>query len=304
MRRIQKTDQAAKTVESWWALLFGEGGLGHSLMRWGWPVIGGTVGAVVASATSWISAFGVAGWAGAAITGALLFLLVGIGIETYRLQRLRRHMLADSGKADGDIRQIAPQDIPVSVDYDAIKAKLEELLNARLALNNDHPTQVHTRQVEQAYRDAVVATGALTFLPGWLDEVITNIAAIDNQWKELELFIQNNGKQASDPLELHRRETKLWIPYEAVSCISASTRLDYFEQELRPNEVPYPFRGNIESDALYEQYRSLAVRFTQRRMLMARVRDTLQRALDGALAAQTAPAYQGNQWMSLIRNTN
>lgn len=302
MGKIQKTDRAAKTVESWWALLVGEGGLGHSIMRWGWPVIGGTVGAIVASATSWISAFGVAGWVGAAIAGALLFLLIGIGIETYRLQRIKRMMLADGVKADDGILQVAHQSI--EVDYDAIEVKLEELLAARIGLKNDHPTQIYAQQVEQSYKDAVIATGALAFLPSWLDEVLTNIADIDRQWKELECFIRSDGEKACDPMELHRREIKLWVPYQAVSGISASTRLDYFEQELKPDEVPYPFRGNIESDALYERYRSLAVTFTKRRKLMERVRDALQRALDGALAAQTAPAYQGNQWMTLIRKPN
>lgn len=87
MGKLDKTDKTGKTVEAWWALLFAEGSLGQSIIRWGWPVIGGALGAWVASATDWIGSYGVAGWAATIAIGVLTAIWCVAGFEHIRTKR-------------------------------------------------------------------------------------------------------------------------------------------------------------------------------------------------------------------------
>ena len=90
MGKLQRTDSAAKTTEAWWALLVPEGSVGRTLFQLVWPMIGATVGAVVAATTSWITEFGVAGWIGSITLFALAISWIVAGVESARLRRWQR----------------------------------------------------------------------------------------------------------------------------------------------------------------------------------------------------------------------
>lgn len=94
--KIKKTDTAVKTVESWWALIFADGSAVQSAIKWVWPVIGGSIAAVIGYVTSWINAFGPAGWAIAGVMGILLTLAIMYGVEQVRIARIQRTSLANA----------------------------------------------------------------------------------------------------------------------------------------------------------------------------------------------------------------
>lgn len=172
MGKVERTDKAAKTVESWWSLIFADGGLGHSLFKWGWPMMGGAVGAWVASATSWISAYGVAGWATAIALGILAAVWIAAGFErarTYRHLRTRDHQDSLSAEeVEKIVREhfaslasptvpeepITESQVPVAPQFDDRLALLldfvalpekQKLLHA-LCTRIDEMVQLHSRQ--------------------------------------------------------------------------------------------------------------------------------------------------------------
>lgn len=143
MGKLDKTDRTGKTVEAWWSLLVAEGSLGQSIVRWVWPVIGGGVGLWVASATDWISSYGVAGWAATITVGALSFIWGAVGIDHFRSRR--------TGSAQG-LPPPALDYQPANLTEDRVNALIElrvaKLLAETLPARFETHAQAHGRDVK------------------------------------------------------------------------------------------------------------------------------------------------------------
>ena len=151
MGRLKKADSAGKTVEAWWALLFAEGSLGQSVIRWGWPVIGAGVGTWVASATDWISSYGVAGWAATAMLGALGFVWTAVGIDHFRSRR------ADVAQG---LPPSAPGYVPVNLTEDRLNALIDAQLTEFLAttLRGEFVTHAQSHAYDEKLLDLAEKT--------------------------------------------------------------------------------------------------------------------------------------------------
>lgn len=141
MGKLQKTDKTGKTVEAWWALLFAEGSLGQSVLRWsGFATIGASVGAWVASATDWISNYGVAGWAATITIGMLAAIWAVAGFEHIRTKRwLRENAAEPNQQADADT------DLESLID-----ARLDEFLATKMPAKFASHEQMHAQDEKLA----------------------------------------------------------------------------------------------------------------------------------------------------------
>ena len=170
MGKLEKTDKAGKTVEAWWALLFAEGSLGQSILRWGLPVIGGAIGVWVASATDWISSYGVAGWAATIMLGALGAIWGLAGFEHVRTKRWLRDHAAD---------------VPVNAGTDSdlialIDSRLEKFLATTLRaefVTNDEKLASLDEEVK-------VALGNIDSLKNEIGEVPNKLGNLEQQFSD------------------------------------------------------------------------------------------------------------------------
>lgn len=192
MGKLEKTDKTGKTVEAWWALLFAEGSLGQYAIRWGWPVIGGAIGAWVASATDWISSYGVAGWAATIMLGALGTVWIAVGIDHFRSKRSRE---VESSVAPELDYQPETLDRLTSLTEGEVKAlveaRLEEFLATKLRGEFITNAQHHAYDEKVAYladkvKDArIVANSAIELIDKRSNDATIDINSLEAQISDL-----------------------------------------------------------------------------------------------------------------------
>ncbi len=135
MDRIKKTDSAAKTVESWWALLFAEGSLG----RWIGPMIGAGAFGYAAKISEWLNEFGPIGWVTAAGVGFALAATGFAQIEAFRLKRLHRTSPNDV-EDDSREEKLSQEELTPLID-----ARLNEFLTTKLRSEFSSHSQMHAQ---------------------------------------------------------------------------------------------------------------------------------------------------------------
>ena len=185
MEKIKRTDAAAKTTEAWWSLLIPEGSLGRTAFQVVWPVMGGAIGAWVASATGWIGSYGVAGWAATITIGALAAIWGLAGFEHVRYRRSQRMSEANQGPLAPTIDEAA---LTALVD-----ARVAELMGTKLdARYATHP-QMHDHDekfiklTEQVAAARIVANGA--------------VEALDTLNRQLTTQVINHGRETERHFE-------------------------------------------------------------------------------------------------------
>lgn len=223
-KEIKTADKIGKTTESWWALLFSEGSLGQSLFKWGWPVIGGALGGLVGRFTSWINEFGLAGWSVAAIFGALSFIAIGYGIETYRIQRLRRlkggdpESIIDSDVIEEIVKaQLLEPPKPETLSDD----KIGELINLAVSELRKHLEE----------RINTVAQGSKDYTAGLKDGIFAELKPLSKKVNELVAYAEQSREAARHRFDavdqgfgaifhnqaLEKLSSLIWVEYKILT---------------------------------------------------------------------------------------
>lgn len=217
MGKLEKTDRTGKTVEAWWALLFAEGSLGQSLLRWGWPMIGGAVGAWVASATDWISSYGVAGWAGTITIGMLAAIWGLAGFEHVRTKRwLRDHVIEPPQGSHSDLTAL-------------VDARLQEFLATKLAAEFVTHRQQHeydeklSELSERVKAARVLADGSQSYAEKRLGDLAMDIRSLEDQFADMKRKLDAWTLQHSD--SVRRRFQNVDGGFRAIHDLETLRRL-------------------------------------------------------------------------------